>query len=141
MKYVIDASVVLKWVLAEPDFDKALALRESYRQHTDALIAPSLLLVECGHGLFRARNKNVIAAGQPRRLLAKIMADGPVLMETTNLVSRAGEIAEQYRVGFYDACYLALADTESCGFVTADRKLLNIASKNLTYIIDLANMP
>lgn len=42
MKYVIDSSVMVKWVLAEPDSDKALKLRDDLRQSVHELLSPDI---------------------------------------------------------------------------------------------------
>lgn len=46
MKYVLDASVALKWVLTEPDSPKALFVRDDYRKQLHELLAPDLFPVE-----------------------------------------------------------------------------------------------
>ena len=43
MKYVLDASVAIKWVIVEPDSNEATRLREDYRNAIDELIAPESL--------------------------------------------------------------------------------------------------
>lgn len=43
MKYVLDASVGLKWVLPEDDSDKAIALGLQYQSGVHELIAPDTL--------------------------------------------------------------------------------------------------
>lgn len=48
---VLDASVALKWVLGEPDSDKALALRDDFRANFRDLIAPDVFSAECAHAL------------------------------------------------------------------------------------------
>lgn len=40
MRYVLDASVALKWVLNEVHADKARQLREAYEQGRHELLAP-----------------------------------------------------------------------------------------------------
>lgn len=40
MKYVLDASVALKWVLPELDSDKAIRLQEAYENKVHDLVAP-----------------------------------------------------------------------------------------------------
>ena len=35
------------------------------------------------------------------------------------------EIASDYRIGFYDALYVTLAEEEGCDLVTSDEKLMN----------------
>lgn len=141
MKYVLDASVALKWVLPEPHSDKALALRDSYDQRLTDLIAPHFFLMECGYSLFRAQNKNLLHAGQPRTLLTSILRHSPVLKDVNPLLPPAVELTEQMRVGFYDAFYLALAEGEACEFVTADTKLISALSGKFPSVVDLVSIP
>ena len=54
MKYVLDSSVALKWVLPEPDSAKAKQLRDDYVNGTHELIAPNIFYVEAAHALTRA---------------------------------------------------------------------------------------
>src|SRR5437870_2281297 len=46
MKYVLDSSVALRWVLPEPDSDKADRLRDDFRNATHELLAPDVFPVE-----------------------------------------------------------------------------------------------
>src|SRR5262245_6781121 len=46
MNVVVDASVVLKWLIAEEDSEKALLLRANHD-----IAAPDLLLIECRNAL------------------------------------------------------------------------------------------
>jgi hypothetical protein len=42
MKYVLDSCVAVKWVLVEPLSDKALKLRDDFRQAIHELLAPDV---------------------------------------------------------------------------------------------------
>ncbi len=56
MKYVLDSSVALKWVLPEPDSGRALLLRDEYNASIHDLIAPDIFIPEIANGLaVRAR--------------------------------------------------------------------------------------
>jgi len=57
MKYVLDASVALKWVLSEPDSPKALSVRDDYRNQLHELLAPDVFPVEIAHALTRAERR------------------------------------------------------------------------------------
>ena len=63
MKYVIDSSVAFKWVVPEPDSDKADRLREDFRNAVHELIAPGVFPVEVGHALTRAERQRRISVG------------------------------------------------------------------------------
>src|SRR5262245_52099787 len=49
MKYVIDASVGFKWLVAEPDSDKAIRLRDDYNNGLHELLAPDHFPIEIGN--------------------------------------------------------------------------------------------
>jgi predicted nucleic acid-binding protein len=49
MKYVLDSSVALKWVLNEPDSAKAISVRDGFRSNSHDLCAPDIFPVEVAH--------------------------------------------------------------------------------------------
>jgi len=55
MKRVLDSSVGFKWVVPELHSDKALRLRDDYRNGAVELVAPDIFLVEVAHAS-RARS-------------------------------------------------------------------------------------
>jgi predicted nucleic acid-binding protein len=69
MKYVLDASVALKWVLPEVDSEAALALREEFREGLCDLLSPDLLPAEIDHALARAERRGGIHRPDAREAL------------------------------------------------------------------------
>ena len=57
MKYVIDSSVTVKWVLTEPDTDKAQRLRDDLRNSVHELLSPDIFAVEASRALTRAERQ------------------------------------------------------------------------------------
>jgi hypothetical protein len=51
VKYVLDSSVALKWVLAEADSGKAIRLRDAYENGIHALLAPNIFPAEIANAL------------------------------------------------------------------------------------------
>lgn len=125
MKYVLDASVALKMVLKEQDSDRALALREDFRNGIHELIAPDILPVEMGHALTRAERKGILKQGQARVLISDFLDPCPELYPYGEVYDRAMQLSSAIRVGFYDCIYVALAEHEGCPVVTADERLVN----------------
>lgn len=64
MKRVLDSSVGFKWLVPEPHSDKALRLRDDYRNGTLELIAPDIFLIEIAHALTRAERQKRITPAQ-----------------------------------------------------------------------------
>jgi len=64
MKYVLDASVALKWVLPEPLAGKARQVRDDYQSQIHELHAPNIFPVEVAHALVRSGRRNIIPIGR-----------------------------------------------------------------------------
>jgi predicted nucleic acid-binding protein len=141
MKYVLDASVALKWVLPEPLAAKALQLRDDFQKKAHELLAPDVFPAEVAHALTRAERKKVIPVGQAAAFLANIMRTAPALHSYLALLTRATDISSQARVGVYDCLYVALAEREACEFVTSDDKLVKNLQTQFPFIRDLKTFP
>jgi predicted nucleic acid-binding protein len=141
MKYVLDSSVGVKWVLTEPLSDKAQQLRDDVRNALHELLSPDVFPVEVAHALTRAERQGRITAPQGGILWADVMATGPRLFPSLSLIPRAYEISSHMRTGIYDCVYIALAEREGCGFITADDKLVRNLGPHFPFIVPLASLP
>src|SRR5947208_589277 len=74
MKYVLDSSVALKWVLPEPLSQKARQLRDDYQKQIHELLALDVFPAEVAHALTRAERKKTIPVGHAACFLAGIFA-------------------------------------------------------------------
>jgi predicted nucleic acid-binding protein len=99
MKSVLDASVAIKWVLVEPDSDKALRLRDAYRQGQHELIAPDWLRAEVANILGKAAARKKITIAEAISGYKSILADAPRWHATTTLVEEAFQLAELPQFG------------------------------------------
>jgi predicted nucleic acid-binding protein len=125
-RLVLDASVALKMIfVSEKDSPLAVSLQNDFRNQLTQLIAPDVLPAEMGHALMRAEQRGIIRKGQGRDLFLDFIDPCPQLFPYGDLYDRAMEIASDFRIGFYDALYVALAEQEACELVTADDRLLN----------------
>src|SRR4051812_21205370 len=122
MRYVLDASVGLKWGLTEPDSDKAIRLRDDFRNQVHELIAPDSFTLEVAHALTKAERQGKIPDAET--LWLDVMTTCPDLHPSLPLMLRALKIASQARIGVYDCLYVALAEREGCDFLTADDRLV-----------------
>src|SRR5262245_14623823 len=124
MRYVLDASAALRWVLPGPTRPQALRLRDAYVRQLHELIAPSHFPGEIASALTKAERQNLIAVGNARPLIAKVMRTRPTLHPYAPLLYRATDISSQSRSALYDCLYVALAEREKCEMVTDDDKLV-----------------
>ena len=138
MKYVVDASVALKWDLPEAQSDEARGLRDAFCNRLHELLAPDIFPVEVGHALTRAERKKIIPAGYAMGFLADIMRTPPALHSYLPLLARAMDIASETQQSVYDCLYVALGEREQCEVVTADLRLIRALQKQFRFIIPLS---
>jgi len=141
MKRVIDSSVAFKWVVPETDSDKALLIRDDFRNGLVELLAPDVFPIEVSHALTGAERQVRIPVGSALPLLRDILITLPLLHLSLPILLRAVEISSQMRVGVYDCLYVALAEGEKCDFVTADDKLAKRLQPMFPFIVSLGSLP
>jgi predicted nucleic acid-binding protein len=140
MRYVLDASVALCWVLPRPLSAKALQLRDDYRKRVHQLIAPDHFPHEIANGLTKAERQKLIAVGEARKHVRDILLLAPILHPTGSLFDRAVDISSQMRCAYYDCLYVALAEREGCELVTADDRLVNSLARQFPFVIPLSSL-
>lgn len=121
MKYILDSSVGLKFVLSEKDSDKALNLLDGGH----SLLAPDVYCTEVAHVLSKLFRQGHLTERQARENYIDLLDTRPALKLTTRLLPEAWEISLRTRCSIYDALYVALAEREQCEMITADEKLVN----------------
>jgi predicted nucleic acid-binding protein len=141
MKYVLDSSTAVKWVLPEVDSDKADHLRDAFIQAIHELLAPEVFHVELAHALTRAERQKRIVQGEAEDLWNEVMSTPPQLVPSFPLMPRAIQISSVSRASVYDCLYVALAERENCEFVTADTKLVNNLQNQFPFIVAISSMP
>jgi predicted nucleic acid-binding protein len=137
MRFVLDASVALKWVLPEADSAQALRIRDDFQHQLHELIAPESFSLECAHSLSKKQRQGLIP--DAHALWRAIMLDSPILVPSLPLMDRALAIAIQARVAVYDCVYIALAEHEHCEFLTADERLVRNLQPDFPFITSLAS--
>jgi predicted nucleic acid-binding protein len=141
MRYVLDSSVALKWVLAEPDSPRAIRLRDDRRAGVHEFLAPDLLPIELGHALLKAERRRRIPRGVAWPAWLFIMADAPMEFPYAPLMPRAFAISSTSGTGLYDCLYVALAEREGCELVTADDRLVRNLQPHFPFIVPLISLP
>ena len=141
MKYVLDASIALSWVLPRLHSVKARTLRDDYLNGTHDLIAPDVFPAETANALTKSERQKTIAVGDAATLHLKILKACPNLHSYVPLMQRAIDISSQTRTAFYDCLYVALAEQEQCEVVTVDDKFINSVQKQFPFVIHLATLP
>ena len=141
MKYVLDSSVAVKWVLPEKDSDKAIRLRDDYRQGLHQLIAPDWFTLEVMNILGKAAARKIVTPVLALQHLADILRDAPVFFPSLSLANRAFQLALKHQRAVYDCLYLALAQQEKCDLVTADDALVRQLQPIYGCLVALSSLP
>jgi|HubBroStandDraft_3_1064219.scaffolds.fasta_scaffold33308_3 predicted nucleic acid-binding protein len=122
--WVVDASVALKWVVAEEGSEAASGLAG------EALSAPSLLLAECANALWVKARRGELDAEEAVDRLA-LLHQAPVrLVAIEVLTESAARLAFELDHSVYDCLYLALALQQECALITADRRLVRALARD-----------
>jgi predicted nucleic acid-binding protein len=123
---IVDASVALKWYVAESDSATALKLVEHYRSE---LGAPTILMAEFANALWKKWRQKLISSEYADHAARELPQFFTRLVPTELLIPEAMELSRRFDHPVYDCCYLALAIRENAPLVTADRRLIATTKK------------
>ena len=126
---VVDASLAFKWLVREPQSEKALTLLGSWHRQGVRPAAPHLLPFEVANALYRRVVRKELTVEAAADLIGSLLDSRLELHETPSLHGRALQLASELDQGAaYDAHYLALAATLDCELWTADERFFRAAS-------------
>lgn len=131
-RYVVDANVAVKWFLPQVSADAARRLFTS----DHSLLVPDLLFPEVGNILWKEVRFGLGTAEEARLIITGLNALPLQVYPSKPLMPLAINIALQTQRTVYDSLYLALAMTEGCQMVTADKKFYN-ALKTSTFATNI----
>jgi len=118
-RYVVDASVAVKWLVREPLSQQASLLLAK----EVSLLAPDLLFAEAANALWAMRQRGDLEDDEFEEAV-QTLRTAPVLVPSTllQLVPAASRLAADLGHPIYDCFYLALAIQEQYPVVTADAR-------------------
>ena len=122
-KYVLDASVVLKWVLIEDaDLEQAMILRDEFLNNQSQILVPAHFLSEIANTLGRKNPKGAL------NFLSKLTMGGVLEHRLSlDLADIALKLVQKHaKISFYDAFYHAIALKHGVKFITADERYYKI---------------
>jgi predicted nucleic acid-binding protein len=120
---VVDASVAVKWFVAEAGLAAARSLLET----TAALHAPSLMRLEVANAVLRAGRRGHLTLAKAEEALAALMTPIVIWADMEPLVPAAIGLAHRHGGTAHDAIYTALADKLRCPLATFDRRMAEVA--------------
>ena len=136
-RVVVDANVVVKWLLPE-DLSEAAArlLRPGHE-----LWAPDLVWAEAGNIFWKKWRRGELSEEDAQSLSSTVLQLPVSIGSTPLLFAAAADLSRRFSRSFYDSLYLAHAAHLGCPLVTADRRLYNAlqgtkAAASLVWIED-----
>lgn len=131
----LDASIVLKLALPEPDSLKAVQLWQSILHSNNQVIAPSLFPLEITAVLRKHVYRRTITESHGLASLQRLLNLQIHIQTFPDIHLRAWQLATQFnRPTAYDTHYLALAEHLGCEFWTGDERLYNTVKPQLPWV-------
>ena len=121
MKLTVDASIVVKWFVAEALSKEARLLLA----HRLDLHAPDLLLAEFANTIWKKARRSEIPDPQSCFDELANLPDLVTLHSSDVLIQRAAQFAVEIGHPIYDCLYLACAEGTASVMITADQRLAN----------------
>jgi predicted nucleic acid-binding protein len=131
-RLVVDASVAVKWVVAEEGTAEAVSLLSIGK-----LAAPDLLIAECANILWKKVARSELNPDEAV-LAARLLQQADIeLYPMRSLLEPATQIAVDLNHPAYDCIYLALAMDNGWRLVTSDARLIAKAREASSAIGDV----
>jgi predicted nucleic acid-binding protein len=137
-KVVVDSSVAIKWLVAEPYSSIARNILNDYQAGILTLLAPDLIYAEVGNIVWKKQRFQGLAALDAQQIIDVFRSLTFATTTNETLIDDAYHLAVTYQRTVYDALYLALSLREQCQFVTADERLANALSPTFSNVIWVA---
>jgi predicted nucleic acid-binding protein len=119
-RLVVDASVVVPWLVPEAASEAALRLRGR------ELIAPDLLFSEAANALWKKVGRGELTADEAETA-AHLLGSAPLRIRAArDLLPRAVRLAVELAQPAHGCVYLALAEAEGVPLVSDDRRLAKV---------------
>lgn len=123
-EYVLDASVAVKWHLRDEEHAAlALQILRDFREGRVGLLAPDHICYEVASAVQVAVLRDRITVEEGRSSLADFYGWGIPTVRGESLIFFAYDQALKLHCSFYDALYLALAQSANAPLISADEKL------------------
>ena len=141
LRYVIDASVLIKFLVKEEYslFVKQF-LHELHAEGGFNIYVPDLLYIECANILWKKVRRGEVDILTVEANLSVLLAMELSTTPLSELAVRAVCLACDHGISAYDASYLALSERLGVPLLTADNRLANALANSTHQVITLASL-
>src|SRR5437870_13859669 len=106
---VVDSSVVVKWILPEPDSSDAVRVKDEVMAAGGQLIVLDLIWPEVCNAIWKSHRQKKISLAYAQQALAVLKALPIQVEPAAPLLDKGFDIAIKYDRAVYDALFVALA--------------------------------
>lgn len=124
MAFVLDASVSAVWGLA--DEASPLAELAADRLKTEFALVPPLWWYEV-RNLLLVSERRLRMTTADSKIFLELLSSYPIQVDSVQDEETTFRLARQYRLSFYDAAYLAVAQRNGVSLATLDKALQDAA--------------
>lgn len=121
---VVDTNVALKWVLNEPDSILAGQVAKDIAATGGALFLLDIARVEAVNVIWLQHHRRLLSEARSRAALADLWQVPITIVGTEPILAAAFDLAIQFDISVYDACFVAAVQQIGCLGVTADVPLV-----------------
>jgi predicted nucleic acid-binding protein len=123
-KYVVDASVCLKWVIKENDFETARNILRRAHDGEFSLLAPELLVYEIVNALSSGVLRGKFTKAQSLAIIKEFLTVIPTTITLVDKLPVCIENCLKYGISGYDSAYVTLAKDNGLVLISSDLKLV-----------------
>jgi predicted nucleic acid-binding protein len=127
-RFVLDASVALKWFLPSSNEllgTESLRLLRQYAKGEIDFLVPDIFWAEVGNVLWKGSRQRRWSRETAERIAAEMKSQNFPTVPSLALTAEALKIAFTYDRSVYDCLYVALAIQSKSQMITADERLAN----------------
>jgi predicted nucleic acid-binding protein len=126
VKYIVDASVAIKWFLQEEGREEAI----DFYKKTKQILAPDFIIIEMMNILWKKKMRGEITEFHAQKIAESLNNKFDKLMSSKKLSKTAFKLSIELNHSIYDCLYLAMAVDLKAVFISADEKFVNKAIAN-----------
>ena len=127
---VVDASALIRLFIPDgPRPEGFEAFLRDVERGSNKAIAPELLVAEAANVIVRKRKLGELSENESMELLSDMLSVPIRLFPHKPILSRAFEMAWEFKLTVYDSLYLALAEENAAALYTADERLVKVARR------------
>ena len=119
--YVVDASVVVQFLVTEAYTDNARALFRGLI-HDDRVVMPEFCLLECANVLWKRVRFHGMAPSTADLLVNDLINLPLTIYGAADFLKRSLELGLTHQLALYDSVYIALAEMLNYPLITVDER-------------------